>query len=88
MAWEPWTRRDNLIYALARTLSPVPEYVLRMKKNELDLALEAEPFHLGLRRRLKSLRQGVAKLLKCVEVGRPVRICHQEQRSRVSRVVF
>ena len=59
-----------------------------MKENELDLTLETEPFDLRLRRRLKSLRQGVAKLLERVEVGRPVRICHQEQRRRVSRVVL
>ena len=61
---------------------------LRVEENELDLTLETEPFDLRLRRRLKSLRQGVAKLLKRVEVGRPVRICHQEQRRRVSRVVL
>ena len=59
-----------------------------MKENELDLTLETEPFDLRLRRRLKSLRQGVAKLLERVEVGRPVRICHQEQRRRVSRVIL
>ena len=76
MAWEPWTRRDNLIYALARTLSPVPEYVLRMKKNELDLALEAESFDLGLRRRLEGLRQCVAKLLERVKVTCPIWVCH------------
>ena len=59
-----------------------------MKENELDLTLETEPFDLRLRRRLKSLRQGVAKLLERVEVRSPVRICHQEQRSRVSRVIL
>ena len=59
-----------------------------MKENELDLTLETEPFDLRLRRRLKSLRQGVAKLLERVEVGRPVRICHQEQRSCVPRVIL
>ena len=59
-----------------------------MEKHELDLALEAEPFDLRLRCRLEGLRQCVAKLLERVEVRSPVRICHQEQRRRVSRVVL
>ena len=63
-------------------------HVLGMKENELDLALEAEPFDLRLRCRLEGLRQCVAKLLESIKVGRPVRICHQEQRRRVSRVVL
>ena len=65
-----------------------PKNVLRVKEHELDLALEAEPFDLRLRRRLEGLRQCVAKLLKRVKVTCPIGVCHQEQRRRVSRVVF
>ena len=59
-----------------------------MKEHQLDLALEAESFDLALRSALQRLCQGIPELLKRVEVGRPVRICHQEQRRRVSRVVL
>ena len=64
------------------------EHILRMKKYELYLPLEPQALDLALRSALQRLCQGIPELLERVEVGRPVRICHQEQRSRVSRVVF
>ena len=99
-------RRDNLIYALARAFSSIPEpmrviseecglqhdagyiHILRMEKYELYLPLEPQALDLTFRSALQRLCQGIPELLERVEVGRPVRICHQEQRSRVSRVVF
>ena len=64
------------------------EHILRMKEHQLDLAFEAEPFDLGLRSALQRLCQGIPELLERVKVTGPVRICHQEQRRRVSRVVL
>ena len=65
-----------------------PKNVLRVEEHELDLAFEAQALDLTFRSALQRLCQGIPELLERVEVGRPVRICHQEQRSRVSRVVF
>ena len=59
-----------------------------MEKYELYLPLEPQALDLALRSALQRLCQGIPELLERVEVGRPVRICHQEQRSRVSRVVL
>ena len=85
---QQWTRRDNLIYALSRTLSSIPEHILRMEKYELYLSLEPQALDLALRSALQRLCQGIPELLECVKVTCPIRICHQEQRRRVSRVVF
>ena len=65
-----------------------PYHILRMKEHQLDLALEAEPFDLRLRCRLEGLRQCIAKLLERVKVTCPIGVCHQKQRSRVSRMVL
>ena len=73
---QQWTRRDNLIYALSRTLSSIPEHILRMEKYELYLSLEPQALDLALGSALQCLCQGVPELLERVEVGRPVRICH------------
>ena len=59
-----------------------------MEKYELYLPLEPQALDLALRSALQRLCQGIPELLERVEVGRPVRICHQEQRRRVSRVVL
>ena len=72
----------------ARALSAISEDIARMKEHELDLSFKSQALDLALGSALQRLCQGIPELLKRVEVGRPVRICHQEQRSRVSRVVL
>ena len=59
-----------------------------MEKYELYLPLEPQALDLALRSALQRLCQGIPELLERVEVTSPVRICHQEQRRRVSRVVL
>ena len=72
----------------ASSLATVSEHILGMEKYELYLPLEPQALDLALRSALQRLCQGIPELLESIKVGRPVRICHQEQRSRVSRVVF
>ena len=64
------------------------EHILGMEKYELYLPLEPQALDLALRSALQRLCQGIPELLERVEVTSPVRICHQEQRRRVSRVVL
>ena len=59
-----------------------------MEKYELYLPLEPQALDLALRRALQRLCQGIPELLERVKVTCPIGVCHQEQRRRVSRVVF
>ena len=59
-----------------------------MKKYELYLPLEPQALDLALRSALQRLCQGIPELLERVKVTCPIGVCHQEQRSRVSRVVL
>ena len=53
-----------------------PKNVLRMKEHELDLALEAESFHLAFGSALQRLCQGIPELLERVKVTGPIGVCH------------
>ena len=65
-----------------------PYHILWVEEHELDLAFEPQALDLALRSALQRLCQGIPELLERVKVTGPVRICHQEQRRRVSRVVL
>ena len=87
MAWRFTKVSDNLTHWLT-SAQAATEHILRMKKYELYLPLEPQALDLALRSALQRLCQGIPELLESIKVGRPVRICHQEQRRRVSRVVL
>ena len=87
MAWRFTKVSDNLTHWLT-SAQAATEHILRMKKYELYLPLEPQALDLALRSALQRLCQGIPELLERVEVTSPVRICHQEQRRRVSRVIL